>query len=113
MEKQSILQGLLSLSKIHHQLVIEEKWAEWESVANQKEGFYRNLEELKAIDFDEEEKRILLEIGRLEKQTKNELKKKKHQARQGLIRVNQVKSALKGYGKINKKGSGKHFGIKC
>ena len=113
MEKHGALRQLLALSKIHHQLAIEEKWSEWESVADRKEGLYLCLESFQDTDLAEEEKKIVMDIERLEEQTTNELKKKKRETKQDIIRVNRVKGALRGYGKVANKGSRRGFGIKC
>ena len=113
MERQRILRRLLSLSRYHHSLVVEEKWDQWESVADQKEQLVRCLEMGGLAVSDEQERLLLTGIARWDRRTADALHKKKQETGDRLSRVNRARLALKDYGKANRGDAGPHFGIKC
>ena len=113
MDKEHILLTLLSLSRSHHRFALEERWEQWEIVADQKEELLGKIEEAGKNGWNTEERRILADIANLEEQTTSELQKKRRDTRDRLIRVNRVKRAMKGYGKFESRGPGRHFAIKC
>jgi hypothetical protein len=113
MERRGILKQLLTLSRDHYRLVVEERWDQWESVAEKKEELVRCLDKAGPTDPDDAEALLLAEIAGWERQTENELRKRKQETRERLIRVKRARLALKDYGKATRGHSGPHFGIRC
>ena len=107
-----IWQELLVLSKRHLKLLAEEEWKEWEEVSHRKEELYKELGLLGAETVDREEKDIRYEIQTLEEQAKAELMRKRDETKQELIKINQGKSWIKSYSRVNKKALERHFSIK-
>ena len=107
-----IWQELLVLSKRHLKLLAEEEWKEWEKVSHQKEELYKELGLLETGTVDREDKDIRDEIQTLEEQAKAELMRKRDETKQELIKINQGKSWIKSYSRVNKKAPERHFSIK-
>jgi hypothetical protein len=105
MKKKEKLERLLALSRRLAALADQERWGDWEAVAEQKEALYRELEPMGPVTApDEAEKGLLFEIGRLEERTGSVLRRKMEETKKELARIKRARGAIRGYGKAVEKG---------
>lgn len=104
MTRTQICKELLQVSKINLALIMDEDWRKWEALTKQKEELFYQLEELKGA-FDKEDRKLVEEITRSEKEAKDVLFQKLETTKQELGMIKKAKGALKGYGKTARNNS--------
>ncbi len=107
-----ILGKLLTFSRIHLQLALEEKWESWETMARQKEDLYKRLITFKGPLIHPEEKEIINGIMEAEKETSKELVRKKNEIKMELVEIDRFTGGVKNYRHSNPRISTRHFNIK-
>jgi len=113
MDKRTILNELLLLSKRHLKLAIGERWKEWETVTEQKRLLYEKLLRGNGCSLDREEEKKLQAMAKLDRKTKAALEKRKKEIKEELAKISQLKCAFKGYRRTTKKVEGCHFNVTC
>jgi len=83
--RMNILKRLLALSRIHLQLVHEEKWEDWETMAREKEDLYRRLMAFRGALIDPAEKEVIGAIRNVEEQAAEGLTRKRDETRKELL----------------------------
>jgi hypothetical protein len=107
-----LLRKLMTLSRIHLQLVLEEKWEDWETLARQKEDLYGQLMAFKGPSIDPEEREIVDAIRETEKRTLEELSHRRNEARKELAEMDRFTGRIKNYRHSCHESSDRHFSIK-
>ena len=113
MKKMNILENQISVSQDHLRLLEEEKWDDWKLLVDKKRYLYRRFGEAENNILDAEEKRLFIELKRLEQESKEMLIEKRNKTKRELAEIKHVRGALKGYAGSVTKGFDRHFGIKC
>ncbi len=108
-----LLRKLLSLSRSHLQLGLEEKWEDWETVAGQKEDLYKELMAFKGPAIHPAEKEIIDAIREVENQASEELTLKKNEVKKELVEIDRFSGGIKTYRHSHREIPKRHFSIKC
>ena len=66
--RMDVLKRLLTLSRIHLQLVFGEKWEAWKAIAHEKEDLYKRLMAFKGMSIHPAEEEIVDAIRDVEEQ---------------------------------------------
>lgn len=113
MELNAMLDRLVSLSEKHLQSTVAEQWDIWEAVVREKKKHCAQLERYVGSDPGLEGRQRIRSIQMLEAQTIDALTEKKEQVGQDLNRVDRRKTAVTGYGSVQRPIPARHFGINC
>ena len=106
------LKKLLSLSQIHLKLVLEERWEDWDAVADQKKDLYKRLMALRGPSVSSEERVIIDAIRGTEEKTSEELIRRRAETRKELVEIDRYTGGIKNYRQSHHKSSKRHFIIK-
>ena len=77
--RMDVLKRLLTLSRIHLQLVFGEKWEDWKAIAHEKEDLYKRLMAFKGMPIHPAEEEVVDAIRNVEKQISGELTRKRNE----------------------------------
>ncbi len=105
-----ILKRLLVLSRIHLQLVLEEKWKDWEAVACEKEDLYGRLMTFRGPSVGTE-KEIVAIIREVENQALEELTRRRNEVKKELAGIDRLAGGIKNYRQLRHEGSKRHFSV--
>jgi len=110
-----VLEKLLSLSRQHLRLTLDEQWESWEDLAEQKRKLYGGLRVFDDISRDMGGSELIRQIQALEAKTVDALKEKKEETLFELKQIRGRKHVVSGYGagKVPNSGTPGHFGIRC
>lgn len=97
MERIDILDKLVELSYEHIRLVADERWDEWEKIAEIKIELYDILINKCGSPLSLREEELLSDVNKLEKRTGDLIIKKRNDTKEELKNVSGIKNAIKGY----------------
>ena len=107
-----ILRKLLTLSQIQLRLVLEESWKDWEAIAHEKEGLYKQLMASKGPPIHPAEEEIVGAIRETEKKTLEELSYRRNEIKEDLAEIDRFTGGIKSYRQSYRKSSKRHLNIK-
>jgi hypothetical protein len=107
-----ILRKLLTLSQIQLRLVLEEKWKDWETIAHEKKGLYKQLMASKGPLIHPAEEEIVGAIREAEKRTLKELSDRRNETKKELAEIDRFTGGIKNYRQSYPKSSKRHLNIK-
>jgi len=110
-----VLEKLLSLSRQHLRLTLDEQWESWEDFAEQKRILYEDLRMFDDISQTIGGAEFVRQIQTFEAKTVDALREKKAETLFELKRIRGRKHVVSGYGagKAPNGGPPGHFGIRC